>query len=176
MSLNYAFRRAVVLIDGMNAAERARLSDLCSRVRAAEEELTSAASRLLQDCGVRCRGICCRNLEMDAVIAYGDFVYILEGAAWLGDAIARNLEREEPFYTSNCPFLEGGVGPCIFPADLRPEVCVTSFCRDDAEVRAEIRRVRRCFRRLGWFLFLSGWRGRFRARQRTAAQGPDAAC
>ena len=39
-----------------------------------------------------------------------------------------------------------------FPPDLRPEVCITSFCRGDDAIKAEIRRVKTDFWKLGVFL------------------------
>ena len=161
MSLNYSYRRAAALIDRMKTAERMRLEHLCRRIQEAEEMLNAAAAELLQNCGDLCQGICCRNLHMDAVIDLADFVYILAQDATLRDTISRCLQHEEAFYTSNCPFLEGGVGPCVFPGHLRPEVCITSFCRGDASIRTEIGCVRKCFRTLERSIFLKRWTGRF---------------
>jgi hypothetical protein len=89
---------------------------------------------------------------LDAVFGIPDFVYILASTPALGAKIEECIRHEDPLFTSNCLFLERGVGPCIFPPDLRPEVCITSFCRGDDAIKAEIRRVKIDFWKLGVFL------------------------
>jgi hypothetical protein len=91
-------------------------------------------------------------------------VYLLAMDASLAPRIEGCLVREEAFYTADCPFLEGGSGPCIFPEGLRPEVCITSFCRGGATVRQEIRRVRNAFRKLGRFVGFGRFFRRFLSR------------
>jgi hypothetical protein len=161
MSLTYSYRKASALIAGMRTAERMRLESLCRQIREAEERLNAAAAQLLRTCGDLCRGICCRNLHMDAVIDVCDFVYILAQDATLEDTISRCLKREAAFFTSDCPFLEAGVGPCVFPSHLRPEVCIASFCGGGASVRTEIRQLQKCFRALERSLLIKRWTGRF---------------
>jgi hypothetical protein len=80
-------------------------------------------------------------------------VYILTVEPALDAAVARCLRQESPIFTSDCIFLESGVGPCIFPPDVRPEVCITSFCRGDEALKKEIRRVKTCFWKLGVFVY-----------------------
>jgi hypothetical protein len=128
------------------------LAHLCLRIQDAERKLNAAAALRLEGCLKDCRGLCCRNLQLDAVFGIPDFVYILALMPALDSKIEACLRHEEPFFTSNCPFLDRGVGPCIFPTDLRPEVCITSFCRGDGAVRAEIRRVKIDFWKLGVLL------------------------
>jgi hypothetical protein len=84
-----------------------------------------------------------------AVFGIPDFVYILALEPLLEAGIGKRLRGKDSLYTSNCPFLEGGVGPCIFPPDVRPEVCITSFCRGDEPLKAEIRRIKIGFWKLG---------------------------
>jgi hypothetical protein len=93
--------------------------------------------------------MCCRNLQLEAVFGIPDFVYILALEPLLDAGIGKRLRGKDSLYTSNCPFLEGGVGPCIFPPDVRPEVCITSFCRGDEPLKAEIRRIKIGFWKLG---------------------------
>jgi len=128
------------------------LARLCLRIQDAERKLNAAAALRLEGCLKDCRGLCCRNLQLDAVFGIPDFVYILALMPALDPKIEACLRHKDPFFTSNCPFLDRGVGPCIFPADLRPEVCITSFCRGDDAVRAEIRRVKIDFWKLGVLL------------------------
>jgi hypothetical protein len=122
---------------------------LCRQIQEAERRLNAAAAQRLKGCIEECRGLCCRNLQLDAVFGVPDFVYILAVEPSLEAAIERCLSTETPFFTSNCPFLENGVGPCLFPSDLRPEVCITSFCRGDELLKPQIRRVKICFWKLG---------------------------
>jgi hypothetical protein len=92
-------------------------------------------------------------LDLEAVFGIPDFVYILTLEPTMAAGMAECLRREVPLFTSNCPFLKGGVGPCIFPPDVRPEVCITSFCRGDEALKPQIRRVKKCFWKLGFFLW-----------------------
>jgi hypothetical protein len=130
------------------------LAHLCRRIREAEGGLNAAAAHRLAACHGDCRGMCCRNLQLDAVFGVPDFIYILASAPGLTVKIEECLLHEDPFFTADCFFLEGGVGPCIFPSDLRPEVCITSFCRGDESIKAEIRRVKTEFWKLGSLLHL----------------------
>jgi hypothetical protein len=134
---------------------RLLLVRLCRQIQEAERSLNSAAASRLHGCLEECRGLCCRNLDLEAVFGVPDFVYILTLDPSLYSVIAACLGAESPIFTSNCPFLEHGVGPCIFPADLRPEVCITSFCRSDGALGAEIRRVKTGFWKLGLLLRFS---------------------
>jgi hypothetical protein len=128
------------------------LAHLCLRIQGAERKLNAAAALRLEGCLKDCRGLCCRNLQLDAVFGIPDFVYILALTPAWAAKIEECLRHEDLFFTSDCPFLDRGVGPCIFQPDLRPEVCITSFCHGDDAVRAEIRRVKIDFWRLGVLL------------------------
>jgi hypothetical protein len=133
------------------------LERLCREIQAAERRLNAAAAGSLKGCLAECRGLCCRNLHLDAVFGVADFVYILHLAPALAEKTAACLENENPLFSSDCFFLADGVGPCLFPPDLRPELCITSFCRGDDPLGPEIRRVRRGFQKLG---FLARFPGR----------------
>ena len=149
MSLGHAFHAADRLIRGLEPGLRPDLDACCREIRRAEERLNAAAADALARCAGGCRGICCRNLQLDAVIAREDFVYLLASQPALRGRMAECLGREEPLFTSDCVFLENGTGPCIFPPHLRPQVCITSFCRSEPSLTAECAAVRRAFRRLG---------------------------
>jgi hypothetical protein len=128
------------------------LDRLCRQIQDAERRLNTAAAGRLYGCLKECRGLCCRNLDLEAVFGAPDFIYIRVAGPTLDAAIAECLRRESPIFTSNCLFLENGTGPCILPPDLRPEVCITSFCYGDGDLKTEIRRVKACFWKLGVFL------------------------
>lgn len=149
MSLKHSLNAADRIVRRLHPALRADLDACCRGIRRAEERLNAAAETALTRCLGACRGICCRNLQLDAVIAREDFVYILAAQPALRERMQDCLSREEPLFTADCVFLEGGTGPCIFPPHLRPEVCITSFCRSEPDMDAECAEVRRSFRRLG---------------------------
>jgi len=149
MSLSYCYRQAAHILPRLHPGSGGALKSLCRQIQVAERRLNAAAAARLNGCLEECRGLCCRNLQLDAVFGVPDFVYILATEPALDAAVARCLRHESPIFTSDCPFLENGVGPCIFPPDLRPEVCITSFCRGDEGLKAEIRRVKTCFWKLG---------------------------
>jgi hypothetical protein len=155
MSLRYCYKKAVRILQQLSPRSRDALDVLCRQVQDAERKLNAAACLRLKGCLEDCRGLCCRNLQLDAVFGEPDFVYLLAMASSLEEKIAECLRHEEPFFTSNCLFLEAGVGPCLFPPDVRPEVCITSFCRGDESLKPEIRRVKTCFWKLGLFLNIS---------------------
>jgi hypothetical protein len=155
MSLPYCFRKATHILHRLSPELREALGTLCRQVQEAEKKLNAAAARRLQGCLENCRGLCCRNLDLGAVFGIPDFVYILTLEPTLTREMAECLRREEPLFTSNCPFLKEGVGPCIFPPDERPEVCITSFCRGDEALKPQIRQVKKCFWKLGFFLNIS---------------------
>lgn len=153
MSLSYCYRQAAHILPRLHPGSRGVLKSLCRQIQVAERRLNAAAAARLKGCLEECRGLCCRNLQLDAVFGVPDFVYILATEPALDAAVARCLRHESPIFTSDCPFLENGVGPCIFPPDVRPEVCITSFCRGDAALKADIGRVKKNFWKLGFFLW-----------------------
>lgn len=152
MSLTYCSKKAAGILRRLPAGSRDALAVLCRRINDAERKLNAAAALRLRGCLENCRGLCCRNLQLDAVFGIPDFVYLLSMAPSLEPIIAECLRLEDLFFTSNCPFLTRGVGPCLFPPDARPEVCITSFCRGGETLKAEIRRVKIGFWKLGVFL------------------------
>jgi hypothetical protein len=154
MSLGYCYKKAVIIVQQLPAGSRSVRDVLCRRIKDAERNLNAAAASRLKGCLEDCRGLCCRNLQLDAVFGIPDFVYLLSVEPALESKMAECLRRENPFFTSNCPFLAAGVGPCLFPSDVRPEVCITSFCRGDETLKSEIRRVKMGFWKLGVFLHL----------------------
>jgi hypothetical protein len=149
MSLGYLYSFAAATVRQWPADSRPLLNRLCRQIQNAERKLNEAAAARLQGCLRECQGLCCRNLDLEAVFGVPDFVYIRVADSMLDAAITQCLRRERPIFTSNCPFLEHGVGPCIFPPDVRPEVCITSFCRCDSTLTAAIRTVKTGYWKLG---------------------------
>ncbi|WP_319524733.1 hypothetical protein [uncultured Desulfosarcina sp.] len=147
MGLDYSFRSAKKKIDRLDADERARLLEICEEIRHAEQALSEKAVPILQACVDRCQGLCCRNIRPADIVTEWDLVYILAMAPQLEPAIAACLSRED-FFPTDCIFLANGVGPCLFPDDLRPERCIISFCRVEPTIEKEIGRVMGGFSRL----------------------------
>ena len=152
MGQKYRFRRAQKIIATLHVEEMQRLVQICSEIQQAEEALQHRASQFFTKCLSGCAGLCCRNIELDAIIEMEDFVFLLTLDASLKNRIESCLEREEPLFTSDCLFLQNGSGPCIFPGTTRPEVCITTFCERTTPVNAEIRSVKKAFAALHRFL------------------------
>jgi uncharacterized protein YcgL (UPF0745 family) len=152
MSLTYCFKKASHIMQRFSPGSRDVRDALCRQIQEAETELNAAAALRLKGCLEGCRGLCCRNLQLEAVFGVPDFVYILAMEPALESKIGECLRHEDPLFSSKCIFLQDGVGPCLFPPDVRPEVCITSFCGEDAVLKAEIRQVKKAFWKLGFFL------------------------
>jgi hypothetical protein len=152
MSLRYKFKKADQIITGLNPAERMRLHNICQDIRRAENRLIEAAETILNNCAMRCQGLCCRNIQIDDIMTLLDCIHILETEPTLRRAIDQAVVQEG-LYSNDCIFLKEGVGPCLFPSDARPEKCILSFCRGDEIVAAELRQVRKGFNRLAGFVY-----------------------
>jgi hypothetical protein len=154
VGLNYKLARAERIRTALTSDERRRLDRICADIREAEARLSADSAHLMAGCLKNCKGLCCRNAAFDDIIGLADFVYILNGAPRLKDRMKACLADEKPFFTADCPFLAEGRGPCIFADDIRPEVCITTFCADTSGLRGDISRVRRGFAALNRFLML----------------------
>jgi hypothetical protein len=152
MGLGYQFDRACKTLHNLDTADRCALEDICRNIQRAEDELNAAAADAFKNCKTACLGICCRNVDLDAVLGFPDFVYILTMAPQLAADTALCLENEPALYVSDCIFLENGTGPCIFPGNVMPEVCITTFCSEESAAQNEIKRLKWQFFRLNWFL------------------------
>ncbi|MFP4160002.1 MAG: hypothetical protein ACLFR9_09875 [Desulfobacterales bacterium] len=152
MSLGHKFRQAEKILSALAPEDKKELEKLCREIRAAELELTEKSGSLMLRCIEQCRGLCCRNLEVDSIFSRWDFLFILGLHPDFRKNILRCLKEENLFFPADCIFLENGTGPCIFPPGVRPEVCLVSFCDDTAPIRKEIREVRRKFFALTWLV------------------------
>lgn len=171
MSLASKFRRAERLLERMDPADRKGLHRICCDVRDAQATLLAAADKQMTRCIQHCKGICCRNIELDPIISHWDLVLILTLAPQVRRRICQCLQNEDPLYTSDCVFLADGKGPCVFPASMRPEVCVTTFCENDRALRREIRQVKWLFAKVSWFVRRSTGLAVLRRVQRAATAG-----
>ncbi|MBI9085268.1 MAG: hypothetical protein JEZ11_16855 [Desulfobacterales bacterium] len=153
MSVASEFKIAEKTLRSLNPEDRKRLKEICAQIQTAEKTLWHRAQPLLERCMAGCEGLCCRNINLEDIIGMEDFLYVLTVRPDLRDQIVRCLAHESIF-SADCFFLEGGIGPCLFPADARPKVCIMTFCFDDTPVKKEIRQVGAEFNRLGRFVWL----------------------
>ncbi|MDJ0810438.1 MAG: hypothetical protein QNJ48_07250 [Desulfobacterales bacterium] len=175
MSLRYKFKKARKLLAALTPEEHAELTRICETVRQSQETLLANAGTAMQQCLHNCEGLCCRNARVDDIIGLWDLVYILALRPDLTADMAARVEREAPFYSADCMFLEGDTGPCIFTPSIRPEVCITTFCSGDGTIQKEIRRVKRQFFKLSWFFYWRKPRAAFRMLGRLSKNGGSGA-
>ncbi len=181
MSLRYKFKTAGNIIRGLSPGERMKLGSICGDIQTVEKQLLEAAQGILDDCGRKCRGLCCRNIHIDDIMTLLDCVHIMATAPAMAAPINEALVKEG-LYSADCIFLQKGAGPCMFPPASRPEKCIVSFCRGDGQVAAEIRQVRKSFNRLARFIYLQRLRAAMRflfssgaLEKRPAPNGPPPA-
>jgi hypothetical protein len=167
MGIRYKFKTAKKIICTMASQDRIALEKICREIQAAEKNLLEAAREMMTRCYTACEGICCRNIHLDEILSLWDSIYLLALAPSVHETIAKCLEADGSLFSADCIFLENGIGPCIFPSTVRPEVCITSFCTDDDPVKKEILLVKRKFLKLCLFTRLRRPRALKRAFLRT---------
>ena len=153
MGLRYKFKKAQEIIERSGNKDLIAIKRICEEIQRAQNELLEEAKDILKYCNDRCQGLCCRNIYPDDIITLADFVYILAMESSVRDEISECLKKETLF-SSSCIFLQSGEGPCIFPSDLRPEMCIISFCGGDTTIKKEINMVRSKFNKLIRFILL----------------------
>ncbi len=154
MYLTHQFKHALKFIRELTPEDTESLKRICWEIQTAEIVLQQKSKNLMTRCIQKCGGICCKNVQSDLIISHWDFVFILMLYPSLENDLLRCLENEQPFFSSDCIFLKDGTGPCIFPDDARPEVCIVTFCDNTSSVRKEIIGVKRKFFKLTWVAFL----------------------
>ena len=153
MSLRYKLQKARALIATLAPAEHDELKRICKAIQRSQAVLLRNAGPAMHQCIHNCEGLCCRNAQVDDIIGLWDLVFILMRAPALAETMTARVAEEKPFYSADCLFLRSRIGPCIFASDIRPEVCVTTFCSGDSSIQKEIGAVKRQFLRLPWFFF-----------------------
>lgn len=103
---------------------------LCHQIEQSERNLLFTAEPHFSSCILECRGICCRNLDYDSVFSLWDFIYILMLRPDIESDLRQRIRSQKTVFLSSCPFLENGVGPCIFPDSIKAQVCIVTFCSD----------------------------------------------
>jgi hypothetical protein len=151
MELTRLFKSAQRFIQRLSLEDRQTVAGLCEDIRRAEAALNKAAEPLLHRCIESCSGLCCRNVRLAEIIGWVDFIYLLTVAGHQKEIMAKALHRESLF-SGDCIFLKNAKGPCIFPNDARPRMCIISFCFDDTPVKNRIQAVNSAFGELSRFI------------------------
>jgi hypothetical protein len=176
MGLKNKFNRAAFIINRLEPRQLRGLKIICKEIAAAQADLRHAAKPLMHRCISGCEGLCCRNIQADEIISLGDCMLILATGDIAPDEIARHLRHEPLLFRSDCVFLKNGKGPCIFPLNARPEVCLTSFCDDASMIKGEVARLKWRFFKLNCFIMrhrpLTLLRSIWHSRQNHLTRGP----
>jgi hypothetical protein len=162
--LRYHFNKAKKFLSCITPHDIEIIKNRCKSIQVAEKQLLTEGRPAFHRCYNGCEGLCCRNLDIDAIIGFGDFIYLLTVNKELEESIAACLEQKKSFFTADCVFLINGKGPCLFPETSRPEVCITTFCFDAKSVKNEIRRVKQEFMKLNIYINLLNFKLLFRIR------------
>jgi len=144
MGLFRKYQRALSLLKTLDRNEVAALTHICRTIEHAQRDLLVSAAPLMDDCAQRCRGLCCRNIHTDDVIDLFDLQCLLIRRPALSGEVEQRSAASSLF-SGPCVFLKDGKGPCIFSGNLKPRVCVTTFCQDDHALGAEIHAVEDAF-------------------------------
>jgi len=158
MGLMTLFLKAEKIVEKTDPRDRETLLSICRDIQDAQRDLLSAGTDIFARCITRCGGLCCRNVRADSIFSVWDFVLLLTAEPSLKQMIRRCIEEQQLSRSPDCIFLLRGEGPCIFPQETRPEMCIVSFCGDDSPIHREINRVKRKFARLAWFVLLQRFR------------------
>jgi len=162
MGLYPTYNPARRIIKRLGPEDQKNLVAICRRIKDAQTDLAVAAAPYLERCAHRCEGLCCRNAHLEEIIGLEDFIYILTLAPALAEEMAGRLQEDKGLFTRDCVFLANGTGPCILPAGVRPEVCVTSFCTETPAASKAIAVVKWRFQHLAWFIRLRRLRALWR--------------
>ncbi len=165
MVLLSRYNQAAALLAGLDACRRRKLEAACRRIQKVQQEILRQGAVYLEHCGRVCKGLCCRNLNVAEIVSFYDFVLVLVSCPSLADLIAQRARAARKSHSADCVFLKDGRGPCLFPPDLKPERCVTSFCFHTGKIRRELSWLRRSFTRLVWLIWWYRLPGIFRGRR-----------
>lgn len=153
MQLLNKTQKAKRILDAFSAPQSENVLQLCKTIQNAQSSLVEHAAPLFTYCADRCKGMCCRNISVDAIVTLVDFVYILS-ANGIAFKRLQQLAAKESFFPSDCLFLSDGTGPCVFPETIKPERCIITFCADESLVAEDIKAVKSAFSRLYLYVML----------------------
>lgn len=150
LELQYKIKKALRFIDSLSGKERETLQNICFEIQRAQAALNVEAVSYFQRCMFECRGICCKNINVKDVVTQLDLVYILSMKGASSNQILQ-FAKSEKLFSADCLFLKDGQGPCIFPADVKPERCIMTFCGNTRPIRRELKAIRSKFNKLSRF-------------------------
>lgn len=150
MELRNKILKAKRFIDSLAGDEKKTLLRICGDIQGAQDALNTEARSYFNACIRSCRGICCRNIHVNDVVTQLDLIYVLSMKKKMADQVLR-CAGSENLFSADCLFLEKRVGPCIFPANVKPERCIITFCGETRPIGREIKRVRSKFSKLSRF-------------------------
>ena len=152
MGTRYLFKKAIKISRNFSPQDQILVRNRCKAIRDSQKELVAAAETAMLNCIERCKGICCRSLDIDSVFSLWDFIFILTQAPHLKDEIQERLDAFSTLYLSPCPFLKDAIGPCIFPNGIKAQICVITFCSNDKKIKKPIQVVNFNFYKLCWLI------------------------
>jgi hypothetical protein len=150
MELHNKIVKAQHFIESLSEDENRSLLRICRDIQRAQDALNTGASSFFNACMGSCRGICCRNINVNDVVTKLDLIYVLSMKNKMSDQIIK-CAGAESLFTADCLFLEKGLGPCILPTNVKPERCIITFCGETRPIRREIKAVRSKFSKLSRF-------------------------
>lgn len=150
MELYNKIVKAQHFIESLSADEKKALLRICRDIQCAQDVLNTGARSYFNACIGSCQGICCRNININDVVTHLDLIYVLYMQKKMVDQVTQ-CAMSESLYTEDCLFLGKGIGPCIFPANVKPERCIITFCGETGPIRREIKAVRSKFNKLSRF-------------------------
>lgn len=150
MELEKKIIQAHRIVKSLTGQDAVKLHRICYGIQCAQNDLIRSADPFFEICMKKCKGICCKNLNINDVVNLLDLIYIL---AMNIDLLSKVTEcsKLESIYTADCPFLKDGIGPCLFTENVKPERCILSFCSETHPIRREIKAVRSNFNKLSRF-------------------------
>jgi hypothetical protein len=150
MELHNKILKAQHFIESLSADEKTALMRICRDIQCAQDALNNGARSFFDACIGSCQGICCRNINVNDVVTQLDMIYVLSMKKKMAGQVTQCVGSESLF-TADCLFLENGIGPCIFPSNVKPERCIITFCDETLPIKREIKAVRSKFSKLSRF-------------------------
>ncbi|MCP4721633.1 MAG: hypothetical protein GY860_19415 [Desulfobacteraceae bacterium] len=152
MGTRYLFQKAIKISQNLSPHDKIRVKNLCNTIRKSQEKLICAADLAMLNCLTKCKGLCCKSLDIDSVFSLWDFIFILMSAPQFKDEMQECLDSYNSMYLSPCPFLKDNTGPCIFPSGIKAQLCVITFCSNDEKIKKYIKVVNLNFYKLCWLI------------------------
>ena len=82
MALGPLFKRARKTLRHLSPEDKCALDGLCDRIQEAEANFHTSAADAFEKCRTTCEGICCRNVELNAVLDSYNTVFVDFWAKW----------------------------------------------------------------------------------------------